>query len=541
MTGRAAATALALACGCASVSTSKGGTLVPLLPAGSTAPSAAPQRFALLVGIDAFDDPRFNPLQFAGADATELAAALEGFDEVRVLTGERQTRRAAILEALEAVVRKATNPRDTVFLYFSTHGSLGRAPGAELARYLVTSDTRLDLVAETGIALDPLIRTLKGMRAQNVALVVATCHSGRGKSAVPDALAELLGRSKGSPPPLWDRSEAVVVLSAATFGETAEESGALRHDVYTHFFLQGLREGDQDGDCAVTVSEAHDFARARTYAFTQGRQRPSAESAVVGVDPIILRGKRCQAPRPVVFSYAPSAEGLRLDVAGKPKGALPGGVSLEPGPQRVALVDTRSGEVLYQGQVDLRAGDRLDLTQWLPRPPRFFGQLEPVARFFPGSPHAARFLPPAFGARLGVSVRDWPLRELEVSLGAALLAGRGLDQAFEVALPFTLLSETVELRLARRFRLGERLSLELGAAGGPVWMQRLLARGGYSGTQALLGGRLAGHLGAQLELPSRWLVGARVSPGAFFADVNRALGPHFETEVALSVAYGGGG
>src|SRR6267142_1338859 len=98
-------------------------------------------------------------------------------------------------------------------------------------------------------------------------------------------------RKAGGPPPLEQVSEAVIVLTAAAFGESAREDEALAHDVYTHFLLRALDEGDRDGDGAVTASEAHDYAREQTYTYTGGQQRPTAEADIVGRDPIVLRGR----------------------------------------------------------------------------------------------------------------------------------------------------------------------------------------------------------------------------------------------------------
>ncbi|MEI8351089.1 MAG: TonB-dependent receptor, partial [bacterium] len=53
----------------------------------------------------------------------------------------------------------------------------------------------------------------------------------------------------------------VGVLSASAFGETAREDDRLQGDVYTHFLIEGIKSGDLDGDGAVTLTEADDYAR----------------------------------------------------------------------------------------------------------------------------------------------------------------------------------------------------------------------------------------------------------------------------------------
>jgi hypothetical protein len=86
-------------------------------PPGVTAAAGTPRRFALLIGIDTFDDAHFSPLRFAGADARDLGAALTGYHSVRVLTARDETLKASILGELEAIAHEATHPQDTVVVY----------------------------------------------------------------------------------------------------------------------------------------------------------------------------------------------------------------------------------------------------------------------------------------------------------------------------------------------------------------------------------------------------------------------------------------
>ena len=85
---------------------------------------------------------------------------LDGLEQISVLTKPSETTRAPILEAVANFGRRIGNEHDTLFVYVSSHGSLAHPPGRPLARYLVTSDTRLDLVADTGISVADLVHTL---------------------------------------------------------------------------------------------------------------------------------------------------------------------------------------------------------------------------------------------------------------------------------------------------------------------------------------------------------------------------------------------
>ena len=116
-------------------------------------------------------------------------------------------------------------------------------------------------------------------------------------------------------------------------------------------------------DGAVTASEAHDYARRRTFAFTQGRQRPSAEILEVGADPVVLSGSINRTGRPELFSYNPRLDGFTLKVDGETRTELPGGTAVTPGKRTVEL--TKGDAVLVRRELNMAAGERLPLEELL--------------------------------------------------------------------------------------------------------------------------------------------------------------------------------
>jgi Caspase domain len=466
---RMAFAAMVALAGCASSSGVKGRPLSAFAPEGIT--DQPPLRHALVVGIDHFEDKRFSELHFASADARALGAALSEFDDVRELIRPEDTRRAAILEALDQLEKRIRSPRDTVLLYFSTHGSLAQRPGGELERELVLGDTRLDLLLETGLRVDDLIRRAEKMPSRRVALVLATCHAGRGKSRIPDDLARALAAHKAVPPTLEDVSEAVVVLSAAAVGEAAREDETLAHDVYTFFLLEALSAGDRDADGAVTISEAHDYARERTWQFTQGQQRPAAESTILGLDPIVLRGRRQRDGLPIIFSYAHAAEGIAVRLSGEQKGVLPGGFVAAPGAQRLELVDSGTGGLLYAGTIQLERGERVEVTELIPPVPRLEIHLEGGV-FVPWSQGARDALPVAPTVGVRVRGRNWPARRLASELSVSILGNAGTTATLDAPLQYQLLGVHLQLGLGWTFELSRVLYLEPQLRLGYLWLSR---------------------------------------------------------------------
>jgi hypothetical protein len=208
-------------------------------------------------------------------------------------------------------------------------------------------------------------------------------------------------------------SRASVLLAASDWGEAAREDEKLGHDIYTHFLVEALRiPADRNGDGAVTVSEAHDYARRLTYEFTGGRQRPSAETSEVGADPIVLVGKVTRAGRPELYSYAAALDGFELLIDGRPLAELPGGVAVDPGRHRVQLTKG-GGAPLFDDRVSLDAGQRIDLQELVARADGRWqaGPRLGVLSFFDPSSQG-QFLGPVGTIGVAVALRDWPGRDL---------------------------------------------------------------------------------------------------------------------------------
>src|SRR6266508_1651536 len=244
--GAGALVAVALIACATPVQTEKG-RLVPVdVPGETLARAHAPRRLALVIGIDRFDDPQWRPLRFPEADAASVAEVLRdpergAFDDVEVLA--EGPSRGEIREGLRRLADRSRDERDTVVVYVSSHGTLARDGVGRLRRYLVARDTRAADVPGTGVSMDDLKADFDRIRSRRKVLVLAACHSGAGKSLLPDDIqAELAGVKAGFfVRPIEDVSRASVVLSASDWGETAREDEKLGNDIYTHFLVEALR------------------------------------------------------------------------------------------------------------------------------------------------------------------------------------------------------------------------------------------------------------------------------------------------------------
>ncbi|NPC68947.1 caspase family protein [Corallococcus sp. AB004] len=510
---------LVLLCACAGPSATAGdkGGLVPLrLDAADLSRAYTPRRLALLVGVSSFDDPQWRALRFSSKDASDLAAALKDparghFDQVRVLTRPEETTRDAILTALRQLRREATRPDDVVMVYLSAHGTLARDGRGELTRYLVTRDASYRAIPQTALSMDALKAEFEQLPSRRRLLVLATCHSGSGKSLLPHELeVELAGIKSGFyARPLEESSRASMVFAASDWGETAREDEGLRNDIYTYFLIEGLGgAADRNADGAVTATEAHDYSRRRTFAFTEGRQRPSAEIMEVGADPVILAGRIDRTGQPELFSYNPRLDGFLLKVDGEPRLELPGGAAVGPGRRTVEL--TKGDAVLVRREVDVARGERLPLERLLSDaiPRRALSLVGGMMSFADG--RSRRELLPA-APQVGVVLRleDLPLQNLGLMVDMGLGRGREkLQVAPGSEVPFGYTTLTLGAAVPYLWRW-ERLTLFAGPRVAALYLGRSFDVEAYSGGQryftvspGVVGG-LAWRLGERLELTAQ--------------------------------------
>lgn len=336
----------------------------------------APRRVALVIGVQQYTDPALQGLRFAEKDARDLGTALGsadvgGFDKVTVINGAAATSRDALRRAFAAATADLQRD-DTFLLYLSGHGTLTLDPLDGSRLWFLPSDARLDEPVKTGLAVEEIEALVNALPARRRVLVLDTCHNGRSgsKSSLSPTTSRQLQGLRGEPPaPRAERevAESEARLFAAQYYQPAMEDPTLQNGVYTHFLLQSLtgarRGADLDGDALVDVTEAHEYARDRTIAYTGGLQVPRAEYRIVGREEIYLSGRaseRSAAEQALVSAYDRMLDRARLLVNGIPRGELPGLYAVEPGTQTIEI-QTEDGRQLARQRVRLEAGGRLPI------------------------------------------------------------------------------------------------------------------------------------------------------------------------------------
>lgn len=492
----------------------KGGLVTVAATPADVAQAFEGRRFALVVGINEPGDERWRALRFAQKDALDLGAVLKdpahgGYGDVTVLTRREDTSTQALKDAVRALAAKATRPEDIVVLYLSAHGTLARDTKGVLKRYLVTSDAQFHRVAETALPVDELLAALNASGSRRRVVVLATCHSGGGKSGLPDDVAAELASLKGPgfTRPLEEASRASIVLSASDWGEQAREDEGLQNDVYTHFLVQALSgDGDRNGDGAVSATEAHDFARRHTWDFSNGRQRPAAELHEVGADPVILSGRVSRLGSPELYSYAARLDGFTLKVDGEPRAEFPGGVAVKPGAHTVEL--TKGGDTLLSDEVKVDVGERLDVDALVSKKEPWlsvavlggvYGFIDQASR--------QQLLPAAPSVGAVVRFDRVGFHHLSFEVDVSGFGGSQTVQATPGApeVPFQYASVLGGVAALFRWDPG-RFSLWVGPRVAGLWVQRSFSLETYAGTQSAFSVTPGVQAGAAVRLWGRWEV-----------------------------------
>lgn len=247
--------------------------------------STEQRRFALIIGNQR-GGADTRPLMYAADDARRVHAVLTEVGQVNTADAILLLDRTAadVLAALADLERRAAavraqKQRSLLIVYYSGHAKEGA---------LRLGDTRLPL--------DALRKRIEAAPADIQIGIFDSCRSGaviRTKGARHAPAFQVI--SSGS-----DETRGLVLLSSSSADEDAQESDEIRGSYFSHHLVSGLRgDADRSGDRRVTLSEAYDYAYARTVADTAvslaGAQHPTFSYELKGNADLVLtdvtRGK----------------------------------------------------------------------------------------------------------------------------------------------------------------------------------------------------------------------------------------------------------
>jgi len=197
-------------------------------------------KWAIIVGISDFQDPKIPKLQYSAKDAVDFYKFLEKSgnfkrDHMRLLLNEKATQRRILTELATLFLHRVAEPDDLVVVFFSTHGSpTEEGPGGN--NYLVAYDTSIDELFATGVSMQAIVSTLKErINSDRILLVLDACHSGattvgaKGMSRTANFDAESIAQGSGQ-----------LVICSSEPAERSWESKRAPNGVFTKKLMEGL-------------------------------------------------------------------------------------------------------------------------------------------------------------------------------------------------------------------------------------------------------------------------------------------------------------
>ena len=231
------------------------------------------QRWAVVVGISEYKDPRITPLNYADDDAVAMADFLRSpmggsvpESNIRLLLN-REATSEALRDALFVFLQQAA-PEDLVTVYVASHGSPDPARPGNL--YVLTWDTDVEAMAATAFPMwDVKTALRRQISSERVVVIADACRSAG--TLVDDA--NPIG---GAFSELFDPSRRLTLSAAGTNQVSFEDARwGGGHGVFTYHLLQGLRgKADANGDGVVTFREAAAYVAGKVPGETNGQQVP---------------------------------------------------------------------------------------------------------------------------------------------------------------------------------------------------------------------------------------------------------------------------
>ena len=228
---------------------------VGALQASSTVPPEIGAKYALVVGIDDFQNA--PALRFAANDASSFADLLADpqvgrFERNRVRCLLNREATLGAFRTAIGEIRALTQEDDLVVVYIASHGS-PRESDPNGVSYVLMHDTKVDTAANlyaTSLQMIDLVEILRrDVKAKRVVLLLDTCFSG-GATGVRGVVVHSQNAGPESEfSTAADRFEdrtakgaARVVISASRAGELSRESEELRHGYFTYFLLEAIKK-----------------------------------------------------------------------------------------------------------------------------------------------------------------------------------------------------------------------------------------------------------------------------------------------------------
>ena len=304
------------------------------------------KRWGIIIGINAYNDPNINALQYAAPDARSIYQVLAHpqtgsfkAEHLHLLTSgsENEPTRTNILESL-SLLSQIIQEGDTVLFYFVGHGLTQNS-----VNYLLPADTRVSVPAETAIPLSQFYQAIK--KASQQIIFLDAFHKGwhlRGKEVPLDVMSNSFAEA------VFSRAAGRVILTACNIDESSFEDDNLGYGVFAYYLLEALHgTADTLNDKQVTVSEVskHVIEEVKAWAFANRKQQTPRFSSSISAEVVLTL--------PTVNDVSPP----RVQDVSPPQVAAVNPTYLPPAPPRKPLIMIIIPEYLHRSSIPYPTGE----------------------------------------------------------------------------------------------------------------------------------------------------------------------------------------
>lgn len=206
-------------------------------------------RWALLVGVNSYNDPNFSRLNFCVDDVLALEERLKALNYTVVCLHDRlgygnsrfPTRDNVEAELIQLC--QMVEPDDLLLVHFACHGKLFNGMPV-----LIVNNTRSQTLGTTGLSLEEVKRHMRSSQARRLVLTLDACHMG-----------VETGRDIDDPQFIhnaYELAEGFALIAASTAQQKAQESPDKKFGVFTYYLLEALNgKADRGSKRFVTVDD----------------------------------------------------------------------------------------------------------------------------------------------------------------------------------------------------------------------------------------------------------------------------------------------
>ena len=201
---------------------------------------------AVLAGVGAYPTySHLSHLDFTGRDVDALRSQLEHQGYLVIALKDGEATKDALLNALRDAAQSLDPESGTMIFFFSGHGfAVGDTT------YLATFDVTYETLAQRGLPLPEVEKTLRDAHVSRRVLWVDACRNEPGKSASQREFAD------------FRSSDGTRILYSTGKGGVSYEEDRIGHGIFTYYLLDGLRGAAARDDGIVSFNDIAEYVSA---------------------------------------------------------------------------------------------------------------------------------------------------------------------------------------------------------------------------------------------------------------------------------------